>query len=77
MLTSLNAYVLDHDLDIVDEHDWLSKSHPIMANTVATILEGTDNNVHQPKLTEKAKQRRKKKDLVALKSFRENETKID
>ncbi|EQB19882.1 hypothetical protein UNSWDHB_2818 [Dehalobacter sp. UNSWDHB] len=67
-LTSLNAYMLDSDLDIVSEKDMLNVAKPIMSNEVDKVSKG-DVKHKQPKLTEKANRRLKQKELVALKSM--------
>ncbi len=65
-LTSLKAYVLDKDLDVVCEQDWLNMVKPIMSNKVETAEQSFDapNTIT---LTPKAKKRLKEKELVALK----------
>ena len=69
-ITSLTAYVLDKDLDVVSERDWLDCARPIMSNTVEKATE-EDISHKQPVLTEKAKKRIKQKELVGLKSNEE------
>lgn len=64
-LSSLKAYVLDHDLDIVCEQDWLDAVKPVMSNEVETA---NDRSVsHSPVLKQKSLDRLHKKELVALK----------
>lgn len=67
-LTSLNAYMLDSDLDIVSKRDMLNMAKPIMSNEVDKVSKD-DAKHKQPKLTEKANRRLKQKELVALKSM--------
>lgn len=63
-LSSLKAYVLDRDLDIVFEQNWLDLVCPIITNEVAT----TDANsaVTVPVLKQKSLDRLRRKELVAL-----------
>jgi len=65
-ITTLRACILDPELDVVSEQNWLDVSKPIMTNEIDKASK--DNTKQpQPKLTEKAKQRMKQKALVALK----------
>lgn len=75
-LTSLKAYVLDTDLDFVAERDLLDVTKPILSNQVDQISKDDDKQ-KQPKLTSKAKQRLKQKELIALKSKEESDVKQD
>ena len=70
ILVSLDAYVLDRDLDVVSMQDWLSNVNPIMSNAI----ESTKSNVNRtlPSLNLKAQKRIKEKKLVSL---REQEAK--
>lgn len=63
-LVSLNAYILDRDLDVVVTQDWLHSIKPVISNTI----EKADNNDTRPSLslTTKARNRIKKKALVSL-----------
>ena len=63
-LVSLNAYILDQDLDVVVTQDWLHSIKPVMSNTIEKV----DNNDMQSSLslTPKAKNRIKEKELVSL-----------
>ena len=64
VLNSLNAYILDDNLDIVSEQDWLGVVNPIISNTIESAEEH-----YVPKLTlkPKAQNRLKEKELVTLK----------
>lgn len=64
-LNSLKAYILDRDLDIVCEQDWLDESKPIMSNVIETI--SSEKSQSAPSLKAKALERLHKKELVALK----------
>lgn len=75
-LTSLKAYVLDTDLDIVAERDLLDITKPILSNQVDQISKD-EVKQKQPKLTSKAKQRLKQKELIVLKSKEESDVKQD
>lgn len=71
-LSSLKAYVLDSDLDIVYEQDWLNTAKPLMSNEVDTIVSSTEDKKNmQIKLTPKANQRLKQKQLVSIKTANE------
>lgn len=65
-ITSLKAMVLDSDLDIVTEQDWLDISKPMISNEVLTV-EKKDSQKKLPALKEKAIKRKKQKELVVLK----------
>lgn len=67
-ITSIKAYILDNDLDKVDEQDWLHHSRPIVSNIIEQV---SADKTKQLKLTEKSKTRRKQKDIVALKASEE------
>lgn len=75
-LTSLKAYILDSDLDVVADKDLLDVVKPIMSNEVDKVSKD-DAKHKQPKLTEKANRRLKQKELVALKSLIESNNKQD
>lgn len=75
-LTSLKAYVLDSDLDVVSEKDLLDVSKPIMSNEIDKVSK-YDMKHNQHKLTEKANRRLKQKGLIALKSLKESDDKQD
>lgn len=75
-LTSLKAYVLDSDLDVVSDKDLLDVVKPIMSNEVDKVSKYDDKH-KQLKLTEKANYRLKQKELVALKSLEESGVKQD
>lgn len=68
-ITSLKAYVLDKDLDAVDEEDWLERSKPILSNEV---VKATDETlIKQPRLKKKAMERVHQKELVGLKQSKD------
>jgi hypothetical protein len=69
-LSSLQAYVLDNDLDIVCQQNWLDIVKPVMSNEIETVEEG--HNKSTITLKSKATDRLKEKGLVALKE-KENE----
>lgn len=75
-LTSLKAYVLDSDLDVVTDKDLLDVVKPVMSNEVDKVSKD-DAKHKQPKLTEKANRRLKQKELVALKSLEKSDDKQD
>lgn len=64
-LSSLKAYILDNDLDVVCEQDWLNTVKPIMSNTIETAEQNHDGPALS--LKPKAEKRLKEKELVALK----------
>lgn len=64
-IDSLKAYILDRDLDVVYEQDWLDSVKPIMSNAIETV-DHKDNH-HAPVLKQKALERLHEKELVALK----------
>ena len=66
-ITSLQANILDRNLDVVEERDWLDTTKPVMSNEVETTDKGNVAN-NQPILTDKAKRRLEQKELVELKS---------
>ena len=65
-LSSLNAYVLDRDLDIVEEQNWLDMVAPVISNSIETV---SKDNCKQTSLslTTKARERLKEKGFVGLK----------
>ena len=65
MLSSLKAYILDKDLDVVCEQDWLNTVKPVMSNTIETAEQSHDGPALS--LKSKATKRLKEKELVALK----------
>ena len=65
MLSSLKAYILDKDLDVVCEQDWLNTVKPVMSNTIETAEQSHDGLALS--LKPKATKRLKEKELVALK----------
>lgn len=65
MLSSLKAYILDKDLDVVCEQDWLNTVKPVMSNTIETAEQCHDGPALS--LKPKATKRLKEKELVALK----------
>lgn len=69
-IASLKACVLDKDLDVVDERDWLGCVKPILSNEVGKATK-EDALRKQPVITEKAMRRIKQKELVGLKSDEE------
>lgn len=73
-LTSLKAYMLDSDLDVVFEKNLLDIAKPIMSNEVDKVSKD-DSNYKKPKITEKANRRLSQKGLVALKSLEQTENK--
>lgn len=75
-LTSLKAYVLDSNLDVVCEKDLLDVSKPIMSNEINKVSKD-DAKYMQPKLTEKANRRLKQKEIIALKSLEKPDDKQD
>lgn len=64
-LTSLKAYVLDKNLDIVCEQNWLDIAKPIFSNTIEKAEQ--DKDIPQLSLKQKATERLKEKGLVTLK----------
>ena len=69
-LSSLKAYILDSDLDVVCEQDWLNTVKPIISNTIETAEQNHDAPALS--LKPKAEKRLKEKELVVLKE-QENE----
>lgn len=65
VVSSLKAYILDKDLDVVFEQDWLNAVKPVMSNTIETAEQSYDAPVLS--LKPKATKRLKEKELVALK----------
>ena len=65
IINSLKAYVLDRDLDIVFEQDWLNIAKPLMSS-IPEIVEQAEKDI-APKLKPKALERIREKELVALK----------
>lgn len=65
VLSSLKAYILDKDLDVVCEQDWLNTVKPVMSNTIETAEQCHDGPALS--LKPKATKRLKEKELVALK----------
>lgn len=61
---SFKAYVLDKDLDVVCEQDWLENSSPIMSNEVDVVQEKAEP---RHALKQKSLDRLHRKELVALK----------
>jgi hypothetical protein len=66
-ITSLKALMLDKDLDIVDDQNWLNCVRPLLSNEISKVTD-VDLAPVQLFLTDKAKQRIKQKELVELKS---------
>ncbi len=64
-LSSLKAYILDKDLDVVYEQDWLNTVRPVMSNTIETLEHSPDGPALS--LKPKATKRLKGKELVVLK----------
>ena len=64
-MSSLKAYVLDHDLDVVCEQDWFDSVKPIISNERYTAEETTISQAHS--LKPKSLERLRKKGLVSLK----------
>ncbi len=64
-IDSLKAYLLDRDLDIVFEQDWLDIAKPIMSSIPETVQPAEKEIV--PTLKPKALNRIREKELVALK----------
>lgn len=72
-LVSLNAYVLDNDLDIYCKHNWMNEIKPTMTNT----MEQADKSNEQKtmiKIKQKAEMRIKKDEIIALKGDEEIRT---
>ena len=74
-LCSLKAYVLDSDLDIVSEQDWLDQSKPIMSIAIDSVSKDDEKRIQRP-LTKKATERLKQKELVAAKALEESSIKL-
>ena len=68
-LTSMKAYILDRDLDIVDERDCLDVTKPIISVTPETV--SSASTVLSIPLKSKALDRIKEKGLVAIKEKEE------
>jgi hypothetical protein len=69
-LASLNAYVLDSDLEIYCKNDWMNEIKPVMTN----IMEQADKSHEQKvmiKIKPKAEMRIKKEEIIALKGDEE------
>lgn len=64
-LSSLQAYILDCDLDIVEQQNWLDMTKPVMSNEIETAKQ--EHNKSTITLKSKATDRLKEKGLVALK----------
>lgn len=64
ILVSLNAYVLDRDLEVVNMQDWLGGVKPVLSNTIEST--GSNNIRPLTSLNSKAMSRIKEKELVAL-----------
>ena len=64
-LSSLQAYILDCDFDIVEQQNWLDMAKPVMSNEIETA----DQKHNKPVITlkPKATDRLKEKGLVTLK----------
>lgn len=69
-LSSLQAYILDCDLDIVEQQNWLDMAKPVMSNEIGTAEH--EHNKSAITLKTKATDRLKEKGLVVLKE-KENE----
>ena len=65
-IDSLRAYLLDCDLDIVCEQDWLDITKPIMSSIPETVQSAEKEVV--PTLKPKALERIREKELVAIKA---------
>lgn len=70
-VTSLKAMILDSDLDVVTEQDWLDVSRPMLSNEVS-VAEKSDNTYKLPSLKSKAIKLKKQKELVSLKTSDED-----
>lgn len=68
-LSSLQAYILDCDLDIVEQQNWLDIAKPVMSNEIETT--GQEHKKSVITLKPKATERLKGKGLVALKEKEE------
>lgn len=68
-IDSFKAYLLDRDLDIVEEEDWLDKTKPIMS-TIDETAQSVDVEI-VPSLKPKAISRIREKELVAIKEQEE------
>ena len=64
-MSSLQAYILDCDLDIVEQQNWLDMAKPVMSNEIETAEQ--EHNKSTITLKSKATDRLKEKGLVALK----------
>lgn len=69
-ISSLNAYVLDANMEIVEECNWLNVVKPVIPNMIETMAQSVTVS-KQPILKEKALARMHKKQLVSLKSGEE------
>ncbi len=68
-INSLKAYLLDSDLDIVCEQDWLDITKPILSSIPETLQ--PDEREIVPSLKPKALERIRKKELVMIKEQEE------
>jgi len=69
IITSLNAYILDRDLDIVADGNWLNLCRPAITSVADSVeKDHLRRQQHGPKLAEKAKRRLLKKREMALKN---------
>ena len=64
-MSSLQAYILDCDLDIVEQQNWFDMTKPVMSNEIETAKR--EHNKSTITLKPKATDRLKEKGLVALK----------
>ncbi len=68
-INSLKAYLLDKDLDIVCEQDWLDVTKPVMTSMSEVIYEEARETT--PTLKPKALERIREKELVSIKEHKE------
>lgn len=70
-VSSLNAFILNKNWDVVVKKDWMNNLKPIIANTLETVSENNDEKIPL-KLKGKAKERTKQKELVSIKISKDN-----
>lgn len=68
-IDSLKAYLLDRDLDVVYQQDWLEVAKPLMSSIPDTVQREDEEIV--PTLKRKALDRIREKELVAIKEQQE------
>ena len=65
-VSTLDAYILDRNWDIVMQKDWMNSLKPVISNAIETISE-TKNDKFPLQLKSKAKERTKQKELISIK----------